>query len=378
MDFVFTEEQAMLQKMVREFAEKEIKPIAAEIDREHRFPAETVKRMAELDLFGLAVPEEYGGTGVDTLAAAIAYEELARVDSSHSIILSVHGMAIKPIYYFGTEEQKKKWLPDLASGKKLGSFCLTEPGAGTDAAAQASRGVRDGDHYVINGSKVFITNGGVAETFVIFVMTQPEKKLKGITAFVVDKNTPGFSVGQVEDKLGICASSTTEIIFKDMRVPVENMIGEEGQGFPIAMRALDAGRIGVAAQAIGIGQGAIEATISYVKERQQFGKPIAANQGIQWMIAEMATNLEAARLLTYKAAIANDQPGRHSIDSAMAKLSAATMAMDVATKAIQLHGGIGYTKNYPVERFFRDAKITEIYEGTSEVMKMVIAGTLLA
>lgn len=378
MDFAFTEEQAMLQKMVREFAEKEIKPIAAEIDREHRFPAETVKRMAELDLFGLALPEEYGGTGVDTLAAAIVYEELARVDSSHSILLSVHGMATKPIFYFGTEEQKKKWLPDLASGKKLGSFALTEPGAGTDAASQASRGVRDGDHFVINGSKVFITNGSVAETFVIFVMTQPEKKLKGITAFIVDKNTPGFSVGQIEEKLGICASATTEIIFKDMRVPIENMLGEEGQGFGIAMRALDAGRIGVASQAVGIGQGSIEATINYVKERQQFGKPIAANQGVQWMIAEMATNLEAARLLTYKAAIANDQPGRHSIDSAMAKLSAATMAMDVATKAIQLHGGIGYTKNYPVERFFRDAKITEIYEGTSEVMKMVIAGTLLA
>lgn len=378
MNFSFTEEQSMIQTMVREFAENEIKPIASEIDKKHTFPEATVQRMRELDLFGIGVPEEYGGSGVDTLAAAIAYEELARVCSSHSIILSVHGMAIKPILYFGTEEQKKKYLPDLASGKKLGCFCLTEPGAGTDAAAQASRGVRDGDDFILNGSKIFITNGGYGGTYIIFVMTQPEKGLKGITAFIVERETPGLKIGQTEEKLGICASSTTEVIFENMRVPAANMIGKEGEGFRIAMRALDAGRIGVAAQGVGIGQGSIEAAISYIKERKQFGKPIAANQGIQWMVAEMATRLEAARLLTYKAAVLNDQPGRHSQDSAMAKLAAANMAMDVASKSIQLHGGIGYTTNYPVERFLRDAKITEIYEGTNEVMKMVIAGSLLA
>lgn len=378
MDFELNEEQSMLQKMVREFAENEIKPIAAAIDKKHQFPAETVTRMKELDLFGLGVPEEYGGTGVDSLAAAVAYEELARVDASHSIILSVHGMAIKPILYFGSEEQKKKYLPDLACGKTIGCFCLTEPGAGTDAAAQASRGVRDGDDFIINGSKIFITNGGVGGLYVIFVLTDPDKGLKGITAFIVPRETPGFSIGQTEEKLGICASSTTEIIFKDMRIPAANIIGKEGDGFKIAMRALDAGRIGVAAQAVGIGQGAIEAAISYIKERKQFGKPIAANQGIQWMVAEMATRLEAARLLMYRAAVYNDKPGRHSDKSAMAKLASATMAMEVASKSIQLHGGIGYTTDYPVERYLRDAKITEIYEGTNEVMKMVIAGSMLA
>ena len=378
MNFAFTEDQALIQNMVREFAEQEIKPIAAEIDKNHRFPKETVERMKQLSLFGLAVPEEFGGTGVDTLAAAIVYEELARVCASHSIILSVHGMATKPIFYFGTDEQKKKYLPDLCSGKKIGCFCLTEPNAGTDAAAQLSRGVRDGDNFIINGSKVFITNGSVGGTYIIFVMTQPDKGLKGITAFIVSRENPGLKIGQLEEKLGICASSTAEIIFENMVVPASDMLGAEGDGFRIAMRALDAGRIGVAAQAVGIAQGAFEAAVSYIKERKQFGKPIAANQGIQWMVADMATQLEGARLLTYKAAVLNDQKGRFSKDSAMAKLAAANMAMDLTTKAVQLHGGIGYTKSYSVERFMRDAKITQIYEGTNEVMRMVISGSILS
>ena len=377
MNFNFTEEQALIKNMVREFAEKEIKPIAAEIDKTHRFPKETVARMMELSLFGLGIPEEYGGSGEDTLAAALAYEELGRVCASHATILSVHGMATKPIAYFGTEEQKKKYLPALCS-EKIGCFCLTEPNAGTDAAAQLSRGVRDGDNYILNGSKVFITSGSEGGTYVVFVMTQPDKGLKGISAFIVDRANPGLKIGQLEDKLGIRASATAELIFENMVVPASDMIGQEGEGFKIAMRCLDAGRVGVAGLAVGIAQGALEAAITYIKERKQFGKPIAANQGIQWMVADLVTALEGARLLTYKAAVLNDQPGRHSADSAMAKLAAANAAMKVTEDAIQLHGGIGFTTSYPVERFMRDAKITQIYEGTNEVMKMVIAGAALA
>ena len=378
MDLILNDEQALIQNMVREFAEQKIKPIAAEIDKSHRFPKETVKMMGDLNLFGLAIPEEYGGTGVDTIAACVAYEELARVCASHATIVSVHGMATKPIYYFGTEDQKKKYLPDLCSGKKIGCFALTEPGAGTDAAAQASRGVRDGDKWVINGSKVFITSGSEGGTYVVFVMTTPEKGLKGISAFIVSRENPGLKIGQLEDKLGICGSATAEIIFENMIVPHEDMIGEEGQGFMIAMRSLDAGRIGVAAIATGIAQGALDAAVAYIKDRKQFGKPIAANQGIQWMVAGMATKIEAARLLTMQAAYRNDTKGRWSKQAAMAKLFAADMAMEVTSDSIQLHGGIGYTKSHSVERFLRDAKITGIYEGTSEVMKMVISGSVLA
>lgn len=378
MNFEFSEEQTLIRNMVREFAEKEVKPIAAEIDKTHRFPKETVARMAELSLFGLGIDEEYGGAGEDTLAAVLAYEELGRVCAAHATILSVHGMATKPIAYFGTEEQKKKYLPALCSGEKIGCFCLTEPNAGTDAAAQLSRGVRDGDNYIINGSKVFITSGSEGGTYVVFVMTQPDKGLKGISAFIVDRSNPGLKIGQLEDKLGIRASATAELIFENMVVPASDMIGAEGEGFKIAMRCLDAGRVGVAGLAVGIGQSALDAAITYIKERKQFGKPISANQGIQWMVADLVTDLEGARLLTYKAAVANDQPGRHSADSAMAKLAAANAAMRVTVDAIQLHGGIGYTTSYPVERFLRDAKITQIYEGTNEVMKMVIAGAALA
>ena len=379
MGYQLTEEQALIKNMVREFAENEVKPIAAEIDKNHRFPAETVKRMVELSLLGLSTPEDLGGAGGDVLSYIIAVEELSRVCATHGVILSAHvSLSMFPILKFGTDEQKKKYIPDMATGKKLGAFCLTEPGAGTDAAAQKTVAELKGDKYILNGSKVFITNGAVAETFIVFAMTDKSKGLKGITAFVVEKSFPGFQVGQTEDKLGICASSTTEIIFKDCEVPVANMLGKEGEGFKIAMQTLDGGRIGIAAQALGIAQGALEAAISYAKERVQFGKPISANQGIQWMLADMATKVEAARLLTYNAANLKDAGERFSKEAAMAKLFAAETAMEVTTKSVQIHGGIGYTKSYPVERMMRDAKITEIYEGTSEVQRMVIAGNILA
>jgi butyryl-CoA dehydrogenase len=378
MDFTLTAEQALIRDMVREFAEKEIKPIAAEIDRDQRFPAETVEKMKALDLFGISIPEEYGGAGGDTISYALACEELARVCASHSAILSVHITGIKNILLFGTEAQKKKYIPDMASGKKLACFCLTEPGAGTDAAAQRSRGVREGDNFILNGSKVFITNGAVGGTFCVYVMTQPEKKLKGITGFIVDRDTPGFTIGQHEDKMGIRGSVTCEISYQDMAIPAGDMLGTEGDGFKYAMKVLDSGRIGMAAQAVGIAQGALDATVTYIKERQQFGKPIAANQGVQWMIADMEAQIESARLLTYRAAAMNDLGVRISKEAAMAKLVAARTAMDVTTKAVQLHGGIGYMKSSPVERFMRDAKITEIYEGTNEVMKMIISGSVLA
>lgn len=375
----FTEDQLLIKNMVREFAENEVKPIAAKIDREHTFPAETVKRMAELGLFGLAVPEEYEGAGGDTLSYILAVEEMSRVCASHAITMEVHvSLCAHAILLNGTEAQKKKYLPDLCSGRKLGGFALTEPGAGTDAAAQQTVAELKGDKYIINGSKVFITNSGVGETFVIFAMTDKSKGLKGISAFIVESSFPGFIVGQAEEKLGIRASATHELIFKNMEVPAENMLGKEGQGFKIAMSTLDGGRIGIAAQAVGIAQAALDAAVAYTKERVQFGKPISANQGIQWMLADMATELQAARLLTYDAAKKRDTGERYSMEAAMAKLKAASVAMDITVKSIQLHGGIGFTTNYPVERFMRDAKITEIYEGTSQVQKMVISGNLLA
>ena len=373
------EDQQLIQNSVREFAEIEVRPIAADIDKQHCFPEKTVRRMAELGLFGLTIPEEYEGSGGDNVSYSVAVEELSRVCASHGVILSAHvSLASCPILKFGTEEQKKKYLPDLASGRKLGAFGLTEPGAGTDAASQQTEAVLKGDEYILNGSKVFITNGAVAETFVVFAMTDKSKGLKGISAFIVEKKFPGFAVGQTEDKLGICASSTTEILFKDCRVPKSNLLGNEGKGFSIAMHTLDGGRIGIASQALGIAQGALEASVTYSKERIQFGKPISANQGIQWMLADMAVRTEAARQLTRHAALTKDTQDRYSKEAAMAKLFASETAMWVTTKAVQVHGGIGYTKSYPVERFMRDAKITEIYEGTSEVQRMVISGNLLA
>ena len=374
-----TEDQMLIRNMVREFAVEEVAPIAAEIDRKHEFPAATVKRMAELGLFGLATPEEYEGSGGDTISLAMAIEELSRVCASHGCCLSTHvALCIVPIMQFGTEEQKKKYVPDLASGRKLGAFTLTEPSAGTDASAQQTTATLQGDKYILSGSKIFITNGGVADTFIAFAMTDKSKGLKGISAFIVDKKFPGFKVGQKEEKMGICASSTHEIIYDNCEVPKENLLGKEGEGFKIAMQALDCGRIGIGSQALGIAQGALDAAVAYAKERVQFGKPIAANQGIQWMLADMELRTDAARLLVYRAAAVRDTGKRYSKEAAMAKLAASETAMWVTTKSVQIHGGIGYTKSYPVERYMRDAKITEIYEGTSEVQRMVIAGNLLA
>lgn len=376
---LLTEDQELIQSMVREFATEEVAPIAAAIDRSHEFPHATVKRMAELGLFGLDTPEEYEGSGGDAVSYSLAVEELSRVCASHGVILSAHvSLCIAPILKFGSEEQKQKYLPDLASGRKLGAFGLTESNAGTDAAAQQATAVLQGDIYILNGSKIFITNGGVAETFVVFAMTDKAKGLKGISAFIVEKGFPGFSIGQAEDKMGICASSTTEIIMKNCEVPQANLLGKEGEGFKIAMQTLDGGRIGIASQAVGIAQGALDAAVEYAKERVQFGKPISANQGIQWMLADMATRTESARQLTRHAALVKDTGVRYSKEAAMAKVAAAEAAMWVATKSVQVHGGIGYTKSYPVERFMRDAKITEIYEGTSEVQRMVIAASLLS
>lgn len=376
---LLTEDQKLIQSMVREFAENEVAPIAAEIDKKHEFPMATAKRMAELGLYGLTTPEALEGSDGDNVSYAIAVEELSRACATHGVILSAHvSLCVAPLMQFGNDDQKKKYVPDVASGRKFGAFCLTEPGAGTDAASQKTEAVLKGDKYILNGSKVFITNGGVADTFIVFAMTDKAKGLKGISAFIVEKSFPGFAVGQTEDKLGICASSTTEILFKDCEVPAANLMGKEGDGFKIAMQTLDGGRIGIAAQALGIAQGALEAAITYAKERVQFGKPIAANQGLQWMLADMATQTEAARLMVYRAAAMKDAKMRFGKEAAMAKLFASETAMWVTTKAVQVHGGIGYTKSYPVERFMRDAKITEIYEGTSEVQKMVIAGNILA
>lgn len=378
MIFDLTKEQQYVKQMVREFAENEVKPLAAEIDQTERFPLETTAKMARYNMLGVPISKEYEGAGGDNISYAITVEELSRVCGTTGVICSAHtSLCAAPIEKFGTPEQKAKYLPDLASGRKLGAFGLTEPNAGTDAAGQQTIAVLDGDHYILNGQKIFITNGGVAETFVIFAMTDKSKGTRGITGFIVEKEFEGFSVGKVEDKLGIRGSSTTELIFQDCKVPKENMLGKEGKGFGIAMQTLDGGRIGIAAQALGIAQGAYDECIKYMKERKQFGKPLAAFQGLQWMIAEMNTKIEAARLLVYKAAYKKDKGQPYSVDAARAKLFAAEVAMEVTTKAIQLHGGYGYTKDYPLERMFRDAKITEIYEGTSEVQKMVISGSEL-
>jgi len=378
MDFNLTKEQEMVRKLMREFAEKEVKPIAAEVDEEGRFPRETVEKMARYSMMGIPFPKELGGAGGDTLSYIIAVEELSRVCATTGVILSAHtSLGAHPIYQFGTDEQKEKYLKPLAEGKYLGAFGLTEPNAGTDAASQQTTAVLKGDHYVLNGSKVFITNGGEADIYIIFAMTDKSKGTKGISAFIVEKDYPGFSIGKIEDKMGIRGSSTAELIFEDCLVPKENLLGQEGKGFAIAMQTLDGGRIGIAAQALGIAQGALDECTKYMKERKQFGKPLAAFQGLQWMYADMATKVEAARLLVYKAAMKKDEKKPFSVDAAMAKLYAAETAMEVTTKAVQIHGGYGYIKDYPVERMMRDAKITEIYEGTSQVQKMVISANLL-
>ncbi|NLM34533.1 MAG: acyl-CoA dehydrogenase [Clostridiales bacterium] len=377
MDFTLSKEQELVRQMVREFAINEVKPIAAEIDETEEFPMENVKKMAKLGFFGIPFKPEYEGAGGDSLSYILAVEELSKVCATTGVILSAHvSLCASVIDAFGTPEQKAKYLPDLASGRKLGAFGLTEPNAGTDAAGQQTTAVLDGDNYILNGSKVFITNGGVADTFIIFAMTDRSQGTRGISAFIVEKNFPGFSIGKKENKLGIRASSTTELIMENCVVPKENLLGKEGKGFSIAMKTLDGGRIGIAAQALGIAEGAFEEAVNYMKERKQFGKPLSSFQGLQWMMAELEVKIEAARNLVYKAAWLKDNGLPYTVDAARAKLFASEVAMEVTTKAVQAFGGYGYTKEYPVERMMRDAKITEIYEGTSQVQKMVIAGNL--
>lgn len=377
MNFQLTKEQEFVRKMVRDFAVKEVEPIAAEIDAEHRFPTENVEIMGKLGMLGVPFPKEYGGSGGDQLSYAITVEELSRVCASTGVICSAHtSLCCWPIYNWGNEEQKRKYLPDLLSGKKLGAFGLTEPGAGTDAAGQQTKAVDMGDHWLINGSKVFITNGGYAETFIVMAMTDKSKGTKGISAFIIEKEDEGFSIGKTEDKMGICASSTTELIMVNCKIPKDRILGNVGDGFKVAMSTLDGGRIGIASQALGIAQGALDVTVDYMKARKQFGKSLSHMQALQFEIADMKTRIEASRLLIYKAADMKEKHLPYGPYSAMAKLFAAETAMYVTTKAVQLHGGYGYTKDYPVERMMRDAKITEIYEGTSEVQKIVIAASV--
>ena len=378
MNFSLTKEQEFVRKMVRDFAETEVEPLAADIDAEHRFPEETVAKMAKYGLLGVPFPTEYGGAGGDHISYAITVEELSKKCASTGVICSAHtSLCCWPIFNWGTEEQRQKYLPDLLSGRKLGAFGLTEPNAGTDASGQQTRAEKDGDYYVLNGAKVFITNGGYAETFVVMAMTDKSKGNHGISAFIVEKGDEGFSIGKTEDKMGICASSTTELIFQNCRIPADRLLGEEGQGFKVAMSTLDGGRIGIASQALGIAQGALDVTIEYMKARKQFGKSLSKFQALQFMVAELATEIEAARLLVYRAAYMKDKHLAYGPAAAMAKYFAAETAMHVTTKCVQLHGGYGYTKDYPVERMMRDAKITEIYEGTTEVQKMVIAASVL-
>ena len=378
MDFNLENEYEMLRTMYRDFSEKEVKPLAAEIDEEERFPVETVSKLARYGFLGIPIPKEYGGQGGNNLAYAMAVEELGRVCGSTSVIVSAHtSLCAAPIYEFGTEEQKQKYLIPLAKGEKLGAFGLTEPNAGTDAGAQQTTAVLDGDSYVLNGNKIFITNAGYADIYVVMAMTDKSQGTRGISAFIVEKGFPGFSVGKKEKKLGIRASSTCELIFEDCRVPKENLLGKLGKGFGLAMKTLDGGRVGIASQALGIAQGAFDETVAYVKERKQFGRPLSKFQNTQFELADMNTKLEAARLLIYKAANRKDLKLPYSADAARAKLFAAEVAMEITTKAVQLHGGYGYIREYPVERMMRDAKITEIYEGTSEVQKMVISATVL-
>ncbi len=378
MEFTLKKEHKLLKDLYQSFAENEVKPLAAEVDEEERFPIETVKKMAEIGMMGIPVPKEYGGAGADNVAYAMAVEELAKHCGTTAVIVSAHtSLCIAPILENGTPAQKEQYLPSLAKGEKIGAFGLTEPNAGTDAAGQQTIAVLDGDNYILNGSKIFITNAGYADVYIIFAMTDRSKGLKGITAFIVEKGFEGFSIGKKEKKMGIKGSATCELIFENCVVPKENMLGKEGRGFGIAMKTLDGGRIGIAAQALGLAQGALDETVKYTKERKQFGRAIAKFQNTQFELASMDTKIEASRLLVYKAAYFKDQKMRYSKEAAMAKLFAADTAMEVTTKAVQLHGGYGYTREYPVERMMRDAKITEIYEGTSEVQKMVIAANLL-
>jgi butyryl-CoA dehydrogenase len=378
MDFELTDEQQLIRDAVREFAETEVTPIAAELDRDHRFPSELLPKLAEMNLMGMPYPEKEGGAGADYVSYVIAIEEISRACASTGIIVSAHtSLATWPIFKFGTQAQKDQYLHDMASGRRLGAFALTEPGAGTDAGAGTATATAHANGYALNGSKMFITNAPFADVYIVFAKTDPERGTRGMSAFIVEKDTPGFSVGEAEHKLGIRGSSTPPVYFADCRIPNEALLGGEGDGFKIAMQTLDGGRIGVSAQALGIAQAALDASIAYAKERVQFGKPIANLQAIQWMIADMAMEVDAARLLVYRAASCVDNGRPYSTEGAMAKLFASETATRVAGKAIQIHGGYGYTESYPVERNYRDAKITELYEGTSEVQRMVIARSAL-
>ncbi len=378
MNLELTEEQRLLQRSVREFAEAEVRPHAKELDETGRFPRETLRKAGDIGLTGIAVPEKYGGAGMDHICYSIVMEEIARVCASTSVILSVqNSLYCGTLERFGTEEQKKKFLVPFARGEKIGCYALTEPQAGSNAAALATKAIRQGDCYVVKGTKAWITNGGAADAGIIYVNTQPEKGEKGITALVIEKGTPGFAVGKEEKKLGIHATACTELVFNDCEVPIENRIGSEGEGYKIALTTLDGGRIGIASQATGIAQGAFEAALKYAQDRKAFGHPIAEFQAIQFMLADMATEIDAARLLAHRAAWKQDSGARFSMEAAIAKLFASEMATRVTHKAIQVHGGNGYSSEYPVERAYRDARITEIYEGTSEIQRLVIAGWAL-
>ncbi|HIU44602.1 MAG TPA: acyl-CoA dehydrogenase [Candidatus Ventrousia excrementavium] len=377
MDLALSKEQVMARELFRQFAEAEVKPLAQEIDETERFPRETVEKLQRYGFMGIPYPREVGGQGCDTLTYILCVEELSRVCGTTGVIVSSHtSLGCGPIMQYGTQAQIEKYLVPLCRGEKLGAFALTEPSAGTDAGNQQTRAEKQGDHYILNGSKIFITNGGQADVYIVFAMTDKSKGTRGISAFIVEKDFPGFSIGTKEKKMGIRGSSTTELIFENCIVPAENLLGQEGKGYSIAMATLDGGRIGIAAQALGLAQGAFDETVKYVKERKQFGRPIMKFQNTQFALADMKTRIEAARLLVYRAALAKDTKKRFSEEAAMAKLFAAETAMEVTTKCVQLFGGYGYTREYPVERMMRDAKITEIYEGTSEVQRMVIAGTL--
>jgi len=373
-----TDEHKMIRQAARDFAEKEIAPVAAEYDESGEFPVETIKKMGEMGFMGIEVPEEYGGAGMDTLAYVLALEEICKADAAHGTIMSVNNsLFCFGILKFGTEQQKQKYLRDVASGQAVGAYALTEPMSGSDAGTMRSRAVREGDHYVINGRKSWVTSAPVADYVLLFTMTAPEKQHRGITAFIIETDRPGFVRGKKEPKLGIRASATSEIVFEDYRVPVENRLGDEGEGFKIAMSVLDAGRIGISAQGLGIAEAAYEASLSYATEREAFGQKIGEFQGVSFKLADMKTRIEAARLLTYHAALlkqrARETGERYTLEASMAKLFTSETAMFCAHAAVQIHGGMGYSKELPVERYFRDAKITEIYEGTSEIQRVVIA-----
>ena len=377
MEFTYSREQEMVKKMLKEFAENEIAPISAEIDEKAEYPYETIAKLGELGLMGMPFPQSYGGAGTDYLTYIMAIEEISKVDAAHGVIIQTHNaLCCWPIFTYGTEEQKQQYLPDLLSGKKLGAFGLTEPNAGTDAAGTQTKAVLDGEEWILNGSKIFISGGGIADVYIIMAMTDQSKGTKGISAFIVEKGTPGFTAPKHENKMGIRGSIAAELVFEDCRIPKENLLGQEGKGFKVAMSSLDVGRLGIAAQALGIAQGAFDQTVAYMKQRKQFGKTLDKFQALAFEMASMKTRIDGARYLLYDACNTRDRGLPATVAAAEAKLACSEAAMYVTTKAVQFHGGYGYIKDYPVERMMRDAKITEIYEGTSEVMKMVMSGEI--